>query len=177
MIPRFKPLPLPRKLTSLRRGFAQTLPQFRLEMKKILGSGRKYQWTILKVEDKTFQVKRLQATVLIPEGLTRKEIEPMLIEAVRHVREKQYRTPEVKGYKRRYRKYMAKRKPAYVWLFVYTREKRPTDMWADPESDFFVCRAEWFDETIRETGLKPVMNLPDKVTDSDITVDWSPKIQ
>ena len=176
MIYSFKRRPIPRKLTSLRRGFARALPLFKVEWNKIWEGMRSRRWSILKIEDKTFKVKRLQATMLVPEGLTRKEIEPMLAQAVHHIRNKMYRTPEVKGYKRRFRKHLASRKPGYVWLFVFTREKRSDDMWADPTSEFFVCRAEWFDEKLRGDGLEPVLNLPDRIQGTDICVGWSPLV-
>lgn len=176
MIFQFKRLPLPRKLTFLRRGFARALPQFKDELGKIRETMHPRRWSITKVEDKTFKVKRLHVNMLVPEGLTKKEIEPMLVEGVKYVREKLYRTPEVEGYKRRYRKHMAERRPGYVWLFVFTREKRPADMWADPTASYFVCRAEWFDQDLRKQGLEPVLNLADQINDTHITVDWSPLI-
>jgi hypothetical protein len=103
----------------------------------------------------------------------------MLVEAVAHVLERLYRTPEVKGYKRRYRKFMARQKPGYVWLFVFTREKREADMWADNTASYFVCRAEWFDESLKKDGFERVFNFQEhagKVGRYDVTVEWNPSV-
>jgi len=173
MIFQFKRLPLARKIASLRRGVAHSLPksriQFRLGMEAL---GR--QWRIVEVHDKsTGLAKRLEAPVIIPKDVARPDIEHMLIEATDYVRKKLYRTRQIPGYKRRYRVMMANRPAGYVWLQVFSKEKRSQDMWPDPTAPYYVCRTEWFDEKLRATGLKPVLNLPDQVSSSSIAVEWN----
>lgn len=165
--------PLGMKIASLRRGLAHGLPRAMAEYRQAIAAQRR-PWHILEMQESIGLAKRLQATLIVPEGLTRQAIEPMLVEAIGHIRRKLFRTKEVQGYKRRYRKAMAKRSADYVRLFVFTKEKRAADMWADPTASYFVCRAEWFNESLIEVGLQPVLNLPDRIGDFDITVAWGP---
>jgi|GEM_PF-3456755 len=171
----FKKLPFARKVAAFRRGLAHGLPQLVVHFRKSMEASyaTRPTWRIFDVQNKsTGLAKRLQATVIVPKGLTRQQVEPMLIEATDYVRQKLYRTKEVSGYKRKYRKAMANRPAGYIWLEVFTKEKRPQDMWPDKTASYYVCRTEWFDEKLKEVSLQPVLNLPDRVDQSDIAVEW-----
>ncbi len=168
-------IPVPTRIIYLRRVLASGLPQLRAEFEKARRNQER-PWRIVEVRDKsTALAKRLEVIVVVPNSLSRRNIEPMLVETTLHVRRHLYRTEEKVGYKRRYRKAMALRPAGYVWLLVFTKEKRPSDMWADPSASYYVCRTEWFDERQRSNGLQPMLNLPDRVDGSDITVEWSPR--
>src|SRR5258708_5095157 len=172
------PLSLTHKLAAYRRGWALTWPARKAQLQEFWQARQREQrpWRILEIHDLSMGLaKRLDVLVLVPEGLSRGEIAPMLAEATAHVREKRHRTAETPGFKRRYRKRMAKRRPAYVWLQAFTKEKRPTDLWSNRDAPFFVCRTEWFDPAYAAHGLQPILGLPERVEATDITVEWSPR--
>jgi hypothetical protein len=169
-----KKFPLAQKIATLRRGLVRGSIQFQVTWKKAIEPSQR-PWQVLDVRDNSIgPAKRLDVSLLIPEGLSRSEIEPLLIEATNYIREKKYRTEEKRGFKPAYRKFMAKRPAGYVWLTVFTKEKRSSDMWADKTCSYYVCRTEWFDEELRNKGLNPILHLPDTVGQSDITVEWGP---
>ncbi len=175
LILRFRSFPLAQKVAALRRGIAVGLP-YAVDVFRKARRGTGHPWRLLEVEDtSTGPMKRLNVRLIVPKDLTREQIEPMLVEAAGYIRRKRYKTKEIAGYKRRYRKVMANRRVGYISFFVFTREKRRADMWADRRASFFVCRAEWFDEGLRSKGLEPVLNLPTPINRSDMSADWSPR--
>jgi hypothetical protein len=175
LILRFRSFPLAQKVAALRRGIAVGLP-YAVDVYKKARRGTGRPWRLLEVGDtSTGPMKRLNVRLIVPEGLTREQVEQMLAEATEYIRRKRYKTKEIAGYKRRYRKVMASRPVGYISFFVFTKEKRPADMWADRRASFFVCRAEWFDEQLRSQGLEPVLNLPTPVGRSDLRADWGPR--
>ncbi len=169
----YKKLLFAQKFASIRRGFVQGSRQFKIAWRKAMNP-KQQAWKILEVQDKSIgQAKRLDVTLLIPEGLSREEIEPMLIAATNYIREKRYWTQENKGFKPSYRKYYANRPAGYVWLTVFTKEKRASDMWANKDFSYYVCRTEWFDGDLRSKELEPILGLTEHCKGSDISVEWS----
>jgi len=173
MIPQFKQFPLARRAAVIRRGLGHGIFKFKYEMRKAKQLKTR-PWDILEIQDKSIGLaKRLDVTLLIQDGLSKREIESLLIEATNYVREKRYRTEEKQGFKRSYRKYTANRPAGYVWLTLFTKEKRPSDMRPNEAFSYYVCRTEWFDDELRNKGLTPILHLPDRVGQSQITVEWA----
>jgi hypothetical protein len=169
-------LPQVRQMAALRRGWSLAWPRYRARIQEAQRARREQPWRVLDVRDMSIGIaKRLDVLVVIPEGMSRTEIAPILEHVTNYVRTQRYRTKENRSYKRKYRKHFARRRPAYVWLQVFTKEKRPSDMWSNRDASFFVCRTEWFDNTYRARGLSPILRLPETVTGTDITVEWSPQ--
>jgi len=174
MILQFKQFPLAQKVAVIRRGLTHGISKFKYEIKKAKQLNSSL-WDIVEIQNKSIGLaKRLDVTLLVQEGLTRSQIEPLLIEVTNYVREKRSCTKEKHEFKHSYRKYAANRPAGYVWVTVFTKEKRPSDMWPNGAFSYYVCRTEWFDEELRTKGLMPILHLPDRIGQSDITVEWGP---
>lgn len=169
----FRQPPLANKVAVLRRAIAHGLAEWKIQQREKLATTSR-RWKVLDIQDRSLGlVKRLEVRIIVPEGGSRQDIEPMLIEATTYVRNHLYRTKEITGWKRRYRIWMSNRRPGYIWLLVFTKEKRPADMQPDPTASYYVCRTEWFDEQFRSQGFAPKYNFAERIGQFDITVEWA----
>ncbi len=167
------PLSLTHKLAAYRRGWALTWPARKAQLQEFWQARQREQrpWRILEIHDQSMGLaKRLDVLVLVPEGLSRGEIAPMLAETTAHVREKRYRTAETQGFKRRFRKRMAKRRPRSARRIsgrtatppsssaARSGSTRPTRrMVSSPSS---ACRNAWRGPTSPWSGRRAIPDIP-----------------
>jgi hypothetical protein len=159
----FKQISLLRGAASSQRIPLHDLPQLQAELREASEPPHRI-WKILEVKNHFFLVNRIAVTILIPEGLCRHEVELLLIEATNFIREKKYRVE----------KKSLNYPIGYIWLNVFTKEKRPSDMLTIETLPYYVCLTEWFDERQTKKELHPILHLSDRVEDSEITVNWNP---
>ncbi len=113
IILQFKHFPFAQKAAVVRRGLAHGISKFKYEAKKAKQLNNRL-WDVLEIRDNSSGLaKRLDVIVLVKEGLSRKEIELLLMEVTNYVREKRYRTEKKPGFKRAFRKYAANRPASY----------------------------------------------------------------
>src|SRR5258708_1626624 len=95
MIFPLKQFPFAQKAAVIRRGLSHGLSMFQHEVKRAKQLQNRL-WEILEIQDKSIgPAKRLEVTLLIQEGLTRNEIEPLLIVVTNSWRDKRDRTEEM----------------------------------------------------------------------------------
>jgi len=170
MVPQFK-LFLGRKRAVVRRILfilrSELIPtikeeyQRRLELSGISPDPKRL-FKILDIEDKSHGLaKRYQASIIIPKNLNKKRIKEIIFEATKKIKKKQiYRSDITK-------KAWKGKDANIVWLGVFTKEKRKSDMWFFDDFDYYICNTEWSDK-----NTEGIVHTFDEVY-KDIKICWN----
>lgn len=146
-----------RTRSTIRYSVGEGVAEGRRQWQEIWGNPAR-SFKILSIEDNSIAIARRYRCELLSNAASQDEIRSGLPHIVSHVRSKRvYRNRLV-------RKAWRWKGAQYVDGFIYSREKRRRDRWADTSSQFYIGRFEWRDQSVDQDNL-PIPLTGDTVVD------------